>query len=283
MQTCLQIFNRKILSNPFPNHSFARKLLLVSIPSIISLGASLAIAAEVDSPPEPASVAPIAPSAPKATHPAAAKAPLLTPPAMDQEPGENEPVAGEKGAEEVKLVVKSATSLRLETRLSLGTSLGWAVVKPSKGSFVGLGTSDISVQWRLVPEVTGPLYVTGRYAPFVGVWTFDKRDYDATLHGLYGGAEYRIPAGKATVKIGAELGYLLIYAKAQDKTKVPSSVTKGKVNLSAGGGADWGFASNKVLVGPFARVHVIGFSIFNVGASARFRILRRSSCHHIGL
>lgn len=270
MQTCLQIFNHKILSKPFPRHSFARKLLLVSIPSIISLGASSVIAAEVDSQSKPAAAEVKAPSTPKAAPRADAPKEVLAPPAMDEEPGENEPVAGEKGAEEVKLVVKSATSLRLETRLSLGTSLGWAVVKPSKGSFVGLGTSDISVQWRLVPEVTGPLYVTGRYAPFVGVWTVDKRDYDATLHGLYGGAEYRIPAGKATVKIGAELGYLLIYAKAQDMTKVPSSVTNGKVNLSVGGGADWGFASNKVLVGPFARVHVLGFSIFNVGASARF-------------
>jgi hypothetical protein len=119
----------------------------------------------------------------------------------------------------------------------------------------------------------GKLFITGRYAPFAGVWTVNRRDYDTTLHGFYAGAEYQAPTsmmGAATLKAGMELGYMLVYAKAQDKAAPSGDVKGGKANLTAGGGADWSILSNKVKVGPFARVHVGGFSIFNVGGSARF-------------
>jgi hypothetical protein len=221
--------------------------------------------------------APAAASAPGAVPAPSAPAPAAVPAVgkgtteeAEDEDGK-EPKADGKAA--APAVVKSSASILLENRLSLGTSVGWAVVKPAKGTWVGTGASDLSVQWRISREATGNTFITGRYAPFAGVWTVNRRDYDTTLHGLYLGGEARLPTtkfGNVTYKAGVELGYMLVYAKAQDKVKASSGVAGGKVNFTAGGGADWGVCSNKVLVGPFARVHVAGFSIFNIGGSARF-------------
>jgi hypothetical protein len=274
MHTCFAIQPSKILSESFLGFGVAQILLTPILTSIVFLGASAGIAAGMDTlskpavaeTPAPAAATPgvvTAPISPVPPQPVVATPPLGK---KDDVP----PIAKKEAAAKTEPVVRSDSSLFLENRLSLGTSVGWAVVKPAKGTWVGLGASDISFQWRLSSDDSSPLSITGRYAPFAGVWTVNKRDYNVTAHGLYGGAEYRIPAGTATLRAGAELGYMLIYARAQDKTKLTSDVKGGKANLSLGGGADWKFASNKILIGPFARVHFVGFSIFNVGASARF-------------
>lgn len=194
--------------------------------------------------------------------------PIMTPPPAGVTP----PVNG-AGAPEQKAIPRSALSKKLDSRLSLGTSIGWGVVKPAKGTWIGLGTSELSFQYRNSAKADGKLYITGRYAPFAGVWTVDKRDYDTTLHGLYGGAEIHLPGTplpSTTLKAGVELGYMLVYAKPQDRAEADSAVKGGKLNLTAGGGMDWSLLDNKIKVGPFARLHLIGFTIVNVGASARF-------------
>ena len=198
------------------------------------------------------------------------KAETPAPAEDDTEESDTEKPADAAAKPATKQVVKSAASKSLENRLSLGTSLGWGIVKPAKGTWNGLGTSDLSLRWRTSRKEGGKLFITGRYAPFAGVWTVDKRDYDTTLHGIYGGAEFQSPVGNATLKAGVELGYMMVYAKAQDKAEAASDVKGGKVNMTAGGGADWSILSNKVKIGPFARVHVAGFSIINVGGSAQF-------------
>jgi hypothetical protein len=175
-----------------------------------------------------------------------------------------------KAAEGKKPTAKSASSKALDGRLSLGTSVGWAAVKPSKGTWTGLGAADFGVRWRASAKSTGNLYYTGRYAPFSGVWTVDHRDYDTTLHGLYGGAEYQRPIHDMTLKAGVELGYMLVYARPQDNAPAAGDVKGGKVNMTAGAGADWSFFSDKVKLGPFARVHVAGFNMFHLGGSAQF-------------
>lgn len=168
---------------------------------------------------------------------------------------------------------QSQLSKSLEGRLSLATSLGWAVVKPAKGTWIGVGASDLSARWRESIKGDGKVYITARYAPIAGVWTVNHRDYDTTLHGLYAGAEYQKSLeslGAPTLKAGMELGYMLVYAEPQDKAEAASDVKGGKVNLAAGGGLEWGILGDKVKVGPFARVHVAGFSIVNVGGSINF-------------
>ncbi len=180
---------------------------------------------------------------------------------------------GETAKVDAKPVKKSASSKTLENRLSVGTSLGWSIIKPSKGTWIGVGSSDASFRWRLSPKEDAPLYITGRYAPFAGVWSTGNRDYNTTLHGLYGGAEYLMASrlmGAVNLKANVELGYMLVYAKAQDSAPEASEVKKGTVNLAAGAGAEWGLLSNKVKIGPFVRLHVAGFSIINVGGSAQF-------------
>jgi len=169
--------------------------------------------------------------------------------------------------------VKSELSKSLDSRLSLGTSLGWAIVKPAKGTWSGLGTSDLSARWRQSRKEDGNLFITARYAPFIGTWTVDKRDYDTTLHGVFGGAELHKPTGlfgDANLKAGVELGYMLVYAHPQDKAKAASDVKGGKVNLAAHGGLEWSLLSDKVKVGPIARVHIVGFSMLNLGGSIHF-------------
>jgi hypothetical protein len=171
------------------------------------------------------------------------------------------------------VVVQSQQSKALENKLSLATSLGWAVVKPANGTWTGIGASDISARWRESNKGDGKVFITARYAPVAGVWTVDDRDYDTTLHGIFGGAEYEKPIefmGAPTIKAGVELGYMLVYAKPQDKAEAASDVKGGKVNVAAGGGADWAILNGKVKVGPFARLHFVGFTIVNVGGSVNF-------------
>ena len=170
-------------------------------------------------------------------------------------------------------IVRSEMSKAMDDRLSLSTSLGWAVIKPSKGSWIGVGASDLSARWRESHKGDGKLFITVRYAPFAGVWSVRDRDYDTTLHGIYGGAEFHKTLeamGAATLKAGVELGYMLVYADPQDKAEAADDVKSGKVNLTAGGGLEWGILKEKVKVGPFARLHLAGFTIFNVGGSINF-------------
>jgi hypothetical protein len=171
------------------------------------------------------------------------------------------------------VVVQSQQSKAIENRLSLTTSLGWAVVKPANGTWAGIGASDISARWRESNKGDGKVFITARYVPVAGVWTVDDRDYDTTLHGIFGGAEYEKPIefmGAPTIKAGVELGYMLVYAKPQDKAEAANDVKGGKVNVAAGGGADWAMLNGKIKVGPFARLHFVGFTIVNVGGSVNF-------------
>ena len=202
-------------------------------------------------------------------------------PAAKQEPT-NKKLEEAKGEEPTKVATKPASkpvvaqsqvSKSLENRLSLATSLGWAVVKPAKGTWTGIGASDIGARWRESVKGDGMVFITARYAPIAGVWTLDKRDYDATLHGIFAGAEYEKPIefmAAPTIKAGVELGYMVVYAKPQDEAEAASDVKGGKVNLAAGGGADWKILNGKVKVGPFARLHFVGFTIVNVGGSVNF-------------
>lgn len=170
-------------------------------------------------------------------------------------------------------ISRSQISQDMDNRLSLATSLGWALIKPSKGSWIGIGAGDLSARWRESHKGDGKLFITARYAPFAGVWTVSDRDYDTTLHGIYGGAEFHRPLeslGAATLKAGVELGYMLVYAEPQDKAEAADDVKGGKVNLATGGGLEWGLLKDKIKVGPFARLHLAGFSIFNVGGSINF-------------
>ena len=203
--------------------------------------------------------------------PEPAKAPAVAAPQeADGDDNEESPPAKEAGKPAAKPEEKAPTPSAVNGRLTLGTSVGWAVIKPAKGTWTGLGTSDIMARWRNSAKEGGKLYITGRYAPFAGVWRVNRRDYDTTLHGFFGGTEYLMPMGSMNLKAGVELGYLLVYAKPQDGASASSDVKGGKVNISAGGGADWGFFSDKVRIGPFARVHFAGFSIVNIGGSAQF-------------
>jgi hypothetical protein len=116
-------------------------------------------------------------------------------------------------------MVKSAASKRLEDRLSIGPSLGWSIVKPTKGSWIGLGSADVLLRWKTSPAESSRLFFTTRYAPVAGVWSYENRDYDTTLHGIYAGAEYMFPVtsnGSLQLKASAEAGYMLVYAKSQD-------------------------------------------------------------------
>lgn len=176
-------------------------------------------------------------------------------------------------AEAKAVVVQSQASKSIEGRLSLASSLGWAIVKPSKGTWIGIGASDLAVRWRESRKGDERLLITGRYAPVSGVWTVNDRDYDTTLHGIYAGAEYQKPLeamGAATLKAGLELGYMLVYAVPQDKAEASSDVKGGKLNLATGGGLEWGILNDKVKFGPFARLHFAGFTILNLGGSINF-------------
>lgn len=215
------------------------------------------------------------PTIEKPATPTPAKPPVPAKPKVEPEAAEEEEAEAAPTTEkaEIKPVVRSAASKALDNRLSIGTSLGWSIVKPAKGTWIGIGAADSYFRWRAASAEDGPLYITGRYAPIAGVWSTGSRDYDTTLHGIFGGAEYILPirvGANLSIKGSAELGYMLVYAKAQDGAPEASDVKKGTVNLSVGTGADWSLFSNKLKVGPFVRLHAVGFSMVNIGGSAQF-------------
>ena len=240
----------------------------------------------------------ISPPPPKptpATPPASAvgAAPVSQEESTQESTSQAQPKSGQGGNQPQP--ERSIFSKRLAKRLSLATSLGWAVVKPSTGSWVGIGASDITARWRESRKEGLMFMITARYAPTAGVWRVDNRDYDTTLHGMYFGVELQKAIesmGAATIKTGLELGYVLVHAAPQDKAEADSKVRGGKINLAVSGGADWDILGGKVKVGPFVRAHlagfsvarivsrrnslqtqnafVSGFSIFNVGGSVNF-------------
>jgi hypothetical protein len=207
-----------------------------------------------------------------ATPPASTKKPVVNKKTKVQENDEKSSLT-QKKPDTKAVVVRSQLSKAIEDRLSLATSLGWAVIKPSKGEWTGIGASDLSLRWRESVKDQGKVFITVRYVPLTGVWTVDSRDYDTSLHGIYGGAEYQKSIelmGAPTIRTGVELGYMLVYARPQDKAEVDGDVKGGKFNLAASGGAEWDILNGKVKVGPFARLQAVGFTIFNVGGSVNF-------------
>jgi len=237
-------------------------------------GAKPAEATTITPPPKPT------PVSPAAVTPAAVNTKVQTPssppPGKEPDAEEDDDDSQTKPVTKKNLKpapVKSELSKSVDSRLSLGTSLGWAIVKPAKGTWSGLGTSDLSARWRESHKGDGNLFITARYAPFSGTWTVDKRDYDTTLHGIFGGAELHKPTvlfGDTNLKAGVELGYMLVYADPQDKAEAASDVKGGKFNLAAHGGLEWSLLSDKVKVGPLVRIHVVGFSMINLGGSIHF-------------
>lgn len=168
-------------------------------------------------------------------------------------------------------IVRSATSIALDERLSLGTAIGWAYVKPSAGTWSGLGTSTLSGSWRKSPKPDGSLFITGRYTPYSGVWRLNDRDYDTTIHGGFIGASWLLPfaPGKSEIKAGVELGYLMVYAIPQDGAEVDGKAKGGKVAGGFSTEINWTFLS-KLKIGPVIRVGAGSFSSVFVGAAANY-------------
>ena len=168
-------------------------------------------------------------------------------------------------------LVRSATSKKLDQRLALGTSFGWAKVKPATGTWEGLGASDVTMSWRTSKKADGNLFVTARYAPYAGTWKLDNRYYNATAHGLFVGPQWRLSSVESAVaiKAGIELGYFLVYSSAQDGQEVDGAAKAGKANFGAHSEFEWTFLE-KVHAGPFLRVNSGGFNIAQFGGAVSF-------------
>lgn len=167
-------------------------------------------------------------------------------------------------------VTRSQTSIALDERLTIGTGIGWAYVKPQVGKWQGVGASTVVASWRKSPKPEGNLFITGSYTPYTGAWLVDERYYDTTVHALMAGVNWLFPLGaNKGLKAGVELGYLMVYANPQDRVDADGKVKGGKF---AGGGSlemDWTLLG-KVKVGPMIRVHGGGFSTAFAGAVVNY-------------
>lgn len=162
-------------------------------------------------------------------------------------------------------------SHRINDRLQLGVSLGFASIKPSAGSWQGLGFSSVTGAWKGSSKVESSFYISGRYTPYAGVLTVEHEDYDAAMHGFFVGPQWQLPIGSQgrVLKAGLELGYLLVYAKPQDRY---STATKAKENkVVAGGGVEfaWMLLEN-VQLGPFLAAHAGSTQIYQGGVASSF-------------
>lgn len=167
-------------------------------------------------------------------------------------------------------VARSASSIALDERLSLGTGLGWAYVKPQAGKWQGAGASTIVGAWRKSQKPDGNLFITGSYTPYSGVWLVDDRYYDTVVHAFMGGVQWLFPlAANKGIKAGVELGYLMVYATPQDRSEADSKVKGGKFAAGANLGMDWTLLG-KLKVGPVIRVNGGGFSNAFAGAVANY-------------
>lgn len=166
------------------------------------------------------------------------------------------------------VVTRSATSLALDERLSVGSGIGWSYVKPKVGKWNGLGTTTVIGSWRKSPKPDGTLFITGSYTPYAGTWLVDERFYNTTAHAFTGGASWLLSStpGKASIKAGVELGVLMVYASPQDGSEADGQVKGAKF---AGGGnfeMNWTFL-NKVKAGPFLRLNAGNFSTAFLGGA----------------
>ena len=242
---------------------------LMSLSAVLILNSSPSVAADTSNADEPAAEDSPPAAAEKAPKKKSKKAPAEEEQAETTK--DDQPAGTETHTPEHPVAVaRSATSISLDERLSLGTGLGWAVVKPQIGKWQGVGATTVVGSWRKSQKPDGNLFITGSYTPYAGTWLVDDRFYDTTVHAFMGGVNWLFPlAANKGLKAGVELGYLMVYASPQDRSDADGKVKGGK--FAAGGNLelDW-TVLGKVKVGPMVRVNGGGFSTAFVGAVANF-------------
>lgn len=170
-----------------------------------------------------------------------------------------------------QVVVKSVLSKKLDSRLQIGTSVGWASVRTNSGPWTVAAGSAVYGAWRRSKDTSGKLYITARYAPYAGSFAFENTYYDGTIHGFLVGASWLTPAniGGANLKAGVELGYLMLYASPQDGTVADSKAKAGTVAAGIASELYWTILE-KMHLGPFVNFYMGGATIAHLGAAASF-------------
>jgi hypothetical protein len=170
-----------------------------------------------------------------------------------------------------KPMERSATSLRLNDRLAIGTTMGWRIVKPAEGEWIGIGGSDLNLSWKFSSNTDSRLFLTTRYTPVTGVWKYEDRYYNTTLHGLFVGSDLVLPVrlGSSNLRFGGEVGYLLVYTTAQDEAEIDSETRTNR--FAYGLTSDWTWQiMEKVWAGPSIRLTAGAFATTSIGAGMRF-------------
>jgi len=161
-------------------------------------------------------------------------------------------------------------SHRVNGRLSLGSAIGIASIKPLGGSWSGGGFASVTSEWRLLPKSESWL-LSARYTPYAGTLNIEGDYYDATIHGIFlggKGAKSNL-LGASTFKVGVDVGYLLIYSKPQGGYESTRSSKEGKVSVGTSTELVWK-TMEKMQVGPFLAASFGNIQMIQGGALALF-------------
>jgi hypothetical protein len=165
---------------------------------------------------------------------------------------------------------KSPTSEKLNQRLEIGSSMGWASVKTSDATWTVGGSANLRSSWRRSPKAGGKTFITGRYAAFGG--TLKSKDdayYNASGHVFLGGMNWIAPwsIGSASHKLGGELGYMLTYVRRQDGSEADAKVKSGKGLVGLNSQIEW-TVLEKMKIGPVLNVGLGQVTSVELGALA---------------
>lgn len=130
------------------------------------------------------------------------------------------------------------------------------------------GASSIFAVWRRSSKDTGRTYLTFKYLPVAGSVKYDQIWYDATAHGFLFGGLYSIPMGekKMALKLGGDVGYMKVYARAQGLETLDAAVTSGKFIAGFASRLEW-TVLEKMQLGPYLNAYAGTATIFQLGAA----------------
>lgn len=178
------------------------------------------------------------------------------------------PAATTEGTQTAAPAVRSEISKKIDNKLVLGTSLGWVSLSGEGGNWNAAFHGQIFLAYALGINLVGfELGATARYVAMDVTPRIDKNSYRGVVEGYSFGAEGRKVLNESwTAVAGADLGYFITSLDSSDDLPKVAAHEENGISLAVGGGADWAW-SEKIKLGPRARLGVGGFSTFEISGA----------------
>ena len=149
--------------------------------------------------------------------------------------------------------VVSDLSKSLSGKVTLASSVGWAKVSQTGGTWKSSGFSDFSLNYQISAINEGTkISISYRYAPVVVSGLANGHSYRGVWETHNFGGQVKLKTSRKTVALVAgELGLLKSYLRPTDGLLAEGSASKGGVVFALGSGMDyWVFNKSEFTIGP---------------------------------